>query len=345
MKTLEFNDQQTKDVNEAIASPDTKPRFTRKLLALKMVANRLKRAGICSTLNITRATLSSYIDEFLAGGLAASLENKSYKPSSSIEEHLGQIAERFRDEPPSTANQAAEMIEELCGVRLSECQARAIMLKKLKMGFRKAGTLPGKADGQLQMDFFSNELEPRLEEAKEGRRQVYFMDASHFLWGSYPDYSWCFERQWIPSASGRKRYNVLGAINAFTRKLICNETEGSVNAVTVCSLLIDLNNEHANSNESITIVLDNVPYQHAKIVKETAALLNIELLFLPPYSPNLNLIERAWKHLKKRVLANKHYKTFELFKNAIIDGIKAINTVERENMKSLLSWNFQMFNL
>ncbi len=345
MKTLNLTNQQISDISEAIASPDTAARFSRKLLALKMVANNLKRADICATLDITRATLSRYVEEYLAGGLAASLENKSYKPSSCLEEHLDSIARLFEDKPPASANQAASMIEELCGVRLSESQVRTIMLKKLKMGFRKAGAIPGKADGQMQMDFFSNELEPRLEEAKGGQRNVYFMDASHFLWGSYPDYCWCFERQWIPSSSGRKRFNILGAINAITKKLLCAKTEGSVNSETVCSLLIDLHNEHANTDERITVILDNVPYQHAKMVKETAALLGIELLFLPPYSPNLNLIERAWKFLKKRVLANKYYESFESFKNAIIEGVDAINKVDREKMKTLLSLNFQMFNL
>lgn len=345
MKTLDLSQRELDDISEAIASADTKPRFARKLLALKMVANGLKRADICSALDVTRATLSSYVEEYLAGGLSASLANKSYRPTSRVDEHLESIAELFRREPPATAKQAASMIEELCGEKLSASQARTVMLAKLKMGFRKAGAVPGKADGQMQMDFFSNELEPRLEEARAGKRSVYFMDASHFLWGSYPDYSWCFERRWVRSASGRKRFNVLGAVNAITKRLVSVSTEGGVNSETVCSLLVDLYNQHLDTGETVTVVLDNVRYQHARIVKEMSALLGIELLFLPPYSPNLNLIERAWKFLKKRVLVNRHYESLELFKKAITEGIEAINSDESERIKSLLSLNFQMFNL
>lgn len=341
MKAIEMSKQEIDDINEAIASPDTKPRFSRKLLAIKMVANELKRSDICRTLDITRATLSAYVDQYLQGGIAAAMEDRSYKPTSSVDGYIDQIAQMFKESPPATANEASAMIESLCNVRLSATQVRAIMLKRLGMGFRKSGTIPGKADGQMQMDFFSNELQPRLEQAERDCRHVYFVDASHFLWGSHADYCWCFERQWVKSSSGRKRFNVLGALNAVTKKLTCCKTEGSVNAETVCSLLVDLYNAHDQGE--ITVVLDNVPYQHARIVREIASLLDIELLYLPPYSPNLNLIERAWKQLKKRVLSNRYYETYDCFKKAITEGIEAMNEAGEE-MHRLLTLRFQMFN-
>ena len=345
MKTLQLSDAEIKDISEAIAAPETKQRFRRKLLALKMASAGIKREDICSTLEITRATLVSYIDEYKEGGICSTMEDRSYRPASSVDEHIEGIAQMFEKTPPATAKEAAAMIEGLCGIRLSPSQARAVMVGRLGMGFRKSGSLPGKADGQMQMDFFSNELEPRLEQAKDGDREVYFMDASHFLFGGYPDYCWCRERHWVRTASGRKRFNVLGALNATTRRMARRETEGSVNAETVCSLLVDLHNQHAGSDARITVVLDNVPYQRARMVRRMAHLLDIELLFLPPYSPNLNLIERAWKHIKKLCLANRHYETFGEFKEAIRSGIDAINGEDAEEVASLLSLKFQMFNL
>jgi transposase len=342
MKSINLTEQEIEDINEAVSSPETKRRFLRKLLAIKMVASDLKREEICSTLDITRTTLSAYVEQYNIGGLAATLEDRSYKPTSCLDGRFEEIAERFKKDPPASAKQAVSVIEQITGVRLSASQVRSLMAKKLGMRFRKAGTLPGKADPQMQMDFFSRELEPRLEQAREGDRHLYFMDASHFLWGSFADYCWCFERVWVRSASGRKRFNALGAVNAITKEMLCNYTEGSVNSETVCSMLIDINNAHPYGE--ISVVLDNVPYQHARIVKAMAAILDIELVYLPPYSPNLNLIERAWKHVKKSALSNRHYETYESFKMAITNCIEAINSTMKEEMQSLLSLKFQMFS-
>jgi len=343
VKVLNLAQRDIDDINEAIELPDTKKRYIRKLLAIKMVASNIKREGICSTLIISRKTLCNYIDEYMIGGVAATLEDKSYKPSSRLEGHFDSITTGLKNQPPASAKEASYRIEQICGIRLCASQARFIMINKLGMKFRKAGTIPGKCDPQLQLEFLVEELEPVLEEAKAGKKHVYFVDASHFLWGSYASYCWCCERDWVGSASGRKRFNVLGAVNATSKKMVCNYREGTINAETVCSLLIDIYNEHEEG--AITLIMDNVRYQHARIVKEMATALGIDLLYLPPYSPNLNLIERAWKHVKKKALANKHYETFEDFKQSILTCIQEINTTMKMEMESLLSLKFQMFPL
>ncbi len=94
----------------------------------------------------------------------------------------------------------------------------------------------------------------------------------------------------------------------------------------------------------ITIVLDNARYQRCKVVTEKAAELGIELLFLPPYSPNLNLIERLWKFVKKQVLYSKYYEKFEDFKAAITKCLEQSETKHKEALDSLLKLNFQTFS-
>jgi transposase len=93
----------------------------------------------------------------------------------------------------------------------------------------------------------------------------------------------------------------------------------------------------------LTVVLDNARYQRCKLVMEQAASLGIELLFLPPYSPNLNLIERLWKFVKKQCLYSKYYEKFEPFKQAISDCLAAAPTKHKNELKSLLRLNFQTF--
>lgn len=94
----------------------------------------------------------------------------------------------------------------------------------------------------------------------------------------------------------------------------------------------------------ITIVLDNARYQRCKLVMEKAGDLGIEVLFLPPYSPNLNLIERLWKFVKKEVLYSKYYDNFEKFKDAITNCLEESETKHKRALDSLLSLKFQTFS-
>lgn len=188
------------------------------------------------------------------------------------------------------------------------------------------------------------ELEPRLEEAEKGKRTVYFADAAHFVCGSFLGYLWCVVRVFVPTLSGRKRYNVFGMINAISHdlKYICNETY--INALTICDLLKQVREVHTDKNP-VTVVLDNARYQCCKLVKNLANELKLELLFLPSYSPNLNIIERYWKWLKKDCLNCKYYDSFAKFKEAIDNSLK--KTVKKENMQELntfLNLKFQLFD-
>ena len=114
-----------------------------------------------------------------------------------------------------------------------------------------------------------------------------------------------------------------------------------INSATVCEML---NKLARVSKKPKTVVLDNAKYQRCDIVQEHAEKLEIELLFLPSYSPNLNLIERFWKLVKKRCLNCRYYNRFECFNSAIADFIKNADTTHHSEMKTLLSWNFQNFN-
>ena len=93
----------------------------------------------------------------------------------------------------------------------------------------------------------------------------------------------------------------------------------------------------------ITIILDNARYQKCKLVQEVALSLNIELLYLPPYSPNLNLIERLWKFVKKKCLWSKYYANFKDFKEAIMDCLSQTHTTYKNELQSLLNPKFQSF--
>jgi transposase len=162
------------------------------------------------------------------------------------------------------------------------------------------------------------------------------------VFGAFLGFVWSFARLFVPTAAGRQRFNVLGALNAVTRELTWVDNLTYVNGETVCQLLQKLRRRVAK--KPITLVLDNARYQRCRLVQGVAAQLNIELLFLPPYSPNLNLIERLWKFVKKQALASRHHQDFASFTAAISACLARLPTDHAPAMKTLLTWNFQTFH-
>ena len=170
--------------------------------------------------------------------------------------------------------------------------------------------------------------------------KVFFVDASHFVMGAVVGMLWCFARIFVRGASGRRRYNVLGALDSQTREVTTVSNDSYITAPTVCELMGGLREKHGGI--PITLVLDNARYQKCKLVLERAGELGIELLYLPPYSPNLNIIERVWKHVKQSRLKNTYYQDFGSFRGAIDAEIEEVNTSLRDELKSLFSLNFQI---
>lgn len=159
--------------------------------------------------------------------------------------------------------------------------------------------------------------------------------------GLFLSWVWCVARCWQPTPSGRKRLSVLGALNAVTHELITVTTDAYINSQHVCQMLYRLAAQ--NLTVPITVVLDNARYQRCHLVQDTAKHLNIELLFLPTYSPQFNLIERFWKLVKKNCLNTHYYPTFQDFKKSILHFIKTAHIEQKDQLKSLLTFNFQSF--
>jgi transposase len=194
---------------------------------------------------------------------------------------------------------------------------------------------------QTQAEFLRTELEPVLTQAQARQGSVFFVDAAHFVQGSFLCCVWCLVRMFVRGASGRRRYNVLGAWNALTRELIRVTNDTRVSSDTMVELLGRIATQTTGPT---TLVLDNARYQRCAAVEAEAKRLGIVLLFLPSYSPNLNLIERLWKFTKKKALRGKHYADFATFRTAIDECLDRIPTDHREALASLMTLKFQTFD-
>ena len=200
--------------------------------------------------------------------------------------------------------------------------------------------MPSKADAVVQRCFLDGKLLPLIDKAKEREIHLFFLDASHFVMGGFAGRCWSIVRKWVKTACGRKRFNVLGALNFATKKVETVVNATYITSTEVIEMLEKLVREYAG--KPIKIVLDNARYQHCKAVLEKAEQLGVELIFLPTYSPNLNLIERVWKLVKSNVLNSAYHETFECFSRKIEDCIDSLHMKLAPEMSTLITQKFHL---
>ena len=158
-----------------------------------------------------------------------------------------------------------------------------------------------------------------------------------------PDYAWIAtgKDRYIKSNSGRQRINILGAYspNDKSRIILSCETIDQNNVLRLLKK-IELKNKVCTR---VYLYLDNARCNHSKLVRKYLKTSIIKVKYLPSYSPNLNLIERLWKLLKKTSISNKYYETFDEFKNACMYTLKRADANFIQMLDSLMVENFQTF--
>ena len=327
---------------------NTNSRVRIKCLVVYLRKKGYLREEVAELLRIDEDTVTHYTKKYDESGLQGLLEQNYHQPKSQLEPYTEQLKELFKKQVPHTVNQAIEMINKETGICLKPSACRAF-LKKIGMKCRRCGLVPGKAmDDEKQCEaqqvFHDQKLQPLLDEAKQGKRAVLFVDAAHFVMGAFLGMVWCFTRLLLPSASGRKRHNVLGAYDPITHEAITVTNDTYINQWVFGEFLDKIANAYAGTGRPITLVLDNARYQKCQSVADKAKELGIELLYLPPYSPNLNLIERLWRFVKKQVLSSTHYDKFDAFRNSINSCIADLDTRFKASMQTLITMNFQLFS-
>ncbi|NUQ23822.1 MAG: IS630 family transposase [Saprospiraceae bacterium] len=157
-----------------------------------------------------------------------------------------------------------------------------------------------------------------------------------------PDYGWIYQGEdfEMPANPARQRVNINGALNAHqVTDVVVVEAE-RINAQSCIELWKKQHRKHPG--KVIFNICDNAPYYHSKIIREW--LVDhpwCQIIYLPPYAPNLNLIERLWKYLRKQVTSYCFYEHFEEFRRAILDFFKNIKA-HKNALESLLTLNFHI---
>lgn len=295
---------------------------------------------IVAILGIGRGTVTGCLQKFKSDGLDKYLD-KHYVPYSG---KLGEKQLRAVDSEVSagvftSSQEVRDFIEKEFGIAYSLSAVRGI-LEKLGFVYKKTSEAPCKFDAAAQEAFLA-ELVPFLEETPENEA-VFFLDGVHPTHNTRSTYAWVKKGQEkaIPTNTGRKRVNLSGAMNAHhPEEVIVHESEW-VNAQATVALLEKVEAAHPDKDR-IFAFADNASYYKNTIVSEWLDKHpRLTLLFLPTYSPNLNLIERIWKFMRKKVINTTFYPTFKEFKKAILEFFEKLHLYKNE-LDSLITFKFQ----
>ena len=277
-------------------------------LYMKMCDAGLSCERIAQLCGCHRNSVRNWILMYNSEGLSALLSTNSFHRIGELESHAQDILSSLDSFPVRSVKEASVRIKEICGVERKPTQTRHF-LKAHGYSFRKMGSVPGKAVPSLQKQWVDS-LKPYIAEAQSGKCRLLFSDAVHFTLSSFVCNVWSRERIYLKTAAGRNRLNVLGAVDAVTKEVLTVENTTYITAETVISFLQKV--KDTAPDDKIVIVMDNARYQRCKAVMKKAKELGIELPFLPPYSPNLNIIERLWKFIKKSVLPQFGIRKFKI---------------------------------
>lgn len=299
-----------------------------------------KHHVIAHLLQMSINDVTKYLRLYLHGGIEAVCTTKYQgKQPRLTEEQQAALTVELKTHIYNTAEQVIVWVEEQFGVCYT-LRGMHTLLKRLRFTYKKNRLVPSRADPEAQRQFVRWFEKIRAELGPDDR--IYFSDAAHVKHNAEAGYAWSAvgEPHLIPTNSGRQRYNILGAYCTQTHEHVFLLTENNITRDTVIALLALLRTKHPGDGR-IHLILDNVSYHKARCVQIQAALSRITLDYLPPYSPNLNLIERLWKFMRRTIFKDKYRVTFAEFKQRVNDFFIGLDEYANE-LATLMTENFEL---
>lgn len=311
----------------------------------KWAADRLKAIYLLGTgwtleltseaLMVDIETLRNWIDRYRNGGIKKLLQRDYLGRDAELsKEQLQELRAHLQLNTYMTVKAIRDYIYKKYAIKYSRSGATAL-LHRMGFVYKKPKIHPGKVDAVAQIKFLE-----KYHKIRKSGFPVYFVDGCHPQHNSQPNYGWILkgENKLLLSNTGRKRVNIHGALNINTHKLI-SVIDDRINGDSFIELLNKVKRTQ-KKNKKAYFILDNAGYHKSEQILNYLKLNKwVKLVFLPPYYPHLNLIERVWKYFKQSVLYNRYYPDFSSFKNSCANFLKDNH---RKKLTTLLTEKFHL---
>lgn len=340
MKNFELTVEEIQELRVAHKSAANKADAYR-INAVILLGTDWSLEEVVDALLLDDETLRNYVKNYKIGGLEQLLE-RNYKggiPKLPIEK-FEILSDELENNIYLTTKSVCEFVKDQFNIEYS-ISGMTALLRRMGYVYKKPKLVPGNPDQESQ-EYFLKEFLKFMENKKENE-VVFFVDAVHPTWNSMAAYGWIRKgaARELKTNSGRGRLNIHGAMNAETFETTIITSEANIDADSTISLFQALEIIYPLA-AIIYVILDNAKYHFSGTVQEYVKSSRIRLVFLPSYSPELNLIERLWRVFNKNVLYNKHYESFKEFKKSCIgffenqsDYFKEIEAIMGSGLEAL----------
>lgn len=308
-----------------------------KIKAVYLLGSGWAIPDICEALLLDENTIYRYYDIYEKEGIPG-LQKSEHKGSTmrlTVEE-IEDLKAYLEAHPCRTTKQVIDYVASEYEVDYSVSGMNAL-LKRLGFVYKKPRPVPGKADLKAQQDFIKKYHEIRETMGEED--SMIFMDGVHPNHNPLVQYGWFKKgsKQPLKTNTRHHRLNIQGAVDIDSLEVISQDAK-TLNEESTLDFIEKIRKKKPNG--WIHLVLDNAAYHNTEGIKAYAKHIGVNLLFLPPYSPNLNLIERLWGFLQREVLYNHYYSTFKEFRDACMGFLRNLRW-RKDDLKRLLTEKFE----
>jgi transposase len=355
IKNLDLNNQTTGfDISLHLMNDFLKPTEIATLKSLHRKADKKQRdkikgilllnrgyaySEIAEILLIDQSTVWRWYESYLSEGVDGLMkDNYTGGTSKLTERQQTKLIEHLESNMYLTAKEISAFVKKTFRITYTP-KGMTSLLHQFGFTYKKPKHIPGKANSEAQKEFLKEYRNLQTEKSPEDK--IYFMDGVHPMHNSQPAYGWIRRgrNMVIKSNTGRQRINLNGAYNLEDHTVVIQEAE-MINGQSTVSLLTEMLKKQPLG--LIYVILDNAKYYRSEFVKDFVNKnKRIRLMFLPPYSPNLNVIERLWKFFKKKILYNTYYEQFAVFRKYCLNFFKNIEKFRTE-LQTLMTDNFQI---
>lgn len=326
-------------------------KLTHRTIKDKKLADRIKailslNAGfeysqVAKILLLDEVTLRRYVEKFKTKGIDGLLEYHYVGGQSQLNIlQQNELKNYLKINTQTRAKDIVSYIKKQYGISYSTIGTTKL-IHRLGFSYKKPKIIPGKADRIKQEIFLTKYQEVKSKLTLND--QIYFLDSTHPTHNTTPSYGWILKGKendkFIKTNTGRERLNLNGALNLSNHSAVVLE-EKTVNSKATIHLLKRLSKVHPTGK--IYLILDNASHHHSKVV--TLWLKKhrrIKTVFLPPYSPNLNLIERLWRFFHMKVTNNHYFETYDEFRKTSLRFFRNLDYY-KEELSTLMTDNFQL---